>query len=402
MGSDIKSTHCFLCLEKKKKKSLIPLTFNHSPLLSSAMGSDIKSTHCFLCLEKKKKKSLIPLTFNHSPLLSSAMGSDIKSIPIIDVARLVEKSDDPNMAEDEGVLEVVRQLDKAAKEAGYFYVKGHGIPESLIQGAREVTKKFFDLPKEEKSKIKMTATGYRGYQVLGGNLTSGVPDLHEAINSYREVKPGEYGSLGVHLEGSNLWPDTPPNFKSLIEQYIRSLKELGRKIMRGLALALGGPADAFEGDIAGDAFWMMRLIGYPGLSESEKAKIIGNDVGCGAHTDDGLLTFLNQTEDINALQLKDRSGNWADATPIPGTLVCIFGEMLKIASNGIYQATVHKVFNSSPNYRVSIAFFYETNFDKRVEPVDFCVRKSGGVAKYEGAVYGEVLGNYVLEHLILK
>lgn len=37
--------------------------------------------------------------------------------------------------------------------------------------------------------------------------------------------------------------------------------------MRGIALALGGPPDAFEGDRAGDSFWVMRLIGYPVLSD---------------------------------------------------------------------------------------------------------------------------------------
>lgn len=39
-----------------------------------------------------------------------------------DISPLVAKSDDENMAEDEGVCEVVRQLDKACREAGFFYV----------------------------------------------------------------------------------------------------------------------------------------------------------------------------------------------------------------------------------------------------------------------------------------
>lgn len=33
--------------------------------------------------------------------------------------------------------------------------------------------------------------------------------------------------------------------------------------MRGIALALGGPQDAFEGNRAGDPFWILRVIGYP-------------------------------------------------------------------------------------------------------------------------------------------
>jgi isopenicillin N synthase-like dioxygenase len=41
------------------------------------------------------------------------------------------------------------------------------------------------------------------------------------------------------------------------------IADLSRKIMRGIALALGAPLDAFEGETAGDAFWVLRLIGYP-------------------------------------------------------------------------------------------------------------------------------------------
>jgi hypothetical protein len=36
--------------------------------------------------------------------------------------------------------------------------------------------------------------------------------------------------------------------------------------MRGIALALGGSPYEFEGDRAGDQFWMLRMIGYPCLS----------------------------------------------------------------------------------------------------------------------------------------
>lgn len=330
------------------------------------------------------------------------MGSDFQSIPIIDISPLLEKFNDPMMAEDEGVLKVARQLDDACKEAGFFYVMGHGIPDSLIKEAREVTRKFFHIPYAEKLKIKMSpTTGYRGYQRIGENITKGVPDIHEAIDWYTEMEPGKYGTLGGPLEGSNLWPDTPPNFKPLMEQYIFLLRELSRKIMRGIALALGAPAEAFEGEIAGDPFCVVRLIGYPGLSDEKNPDIKCNDIGCGAHTDYGLLTLVNQDEDIHALQVRNRSGEWISAVPIPGTFVCNIGDMLKILTNGIYESTLHRVINNSPEYRVSIAFFYETNFDTRAEPLDFCVQKTGGVARYKGAVYGEHLVSKVTTNFVM-
>lgn len=57
--------------------------------------------------------------------------------------------------------------------------------------------------------------------------------------------------------------------------------DLSRKIMRGIALALGGPVDAFEGNRAGDPFWVLRVIGYPvvcGANGKEMPKE-ENDVG---------------------------------------------------------------------------------------------------------------------------
>jgi len=39
-----------------------------------------------------------------------------------DISPLVEKIDDPSMANDKDLLQVVRLLDDACKEAGFFYV----------------------------------------------------------------------------------------------------------------------------------------------------------------------------------------------------------------------------------------------------------------------------------------
>lgn len=54
--------------------------------------------------------------------------------------------------------------------------------------------------------------------------------------------------------------------------------DLSRNIMRGIALALGGSAYEFEGDRAGDAFWVTRIIGYPGKPENEEDQIL-RDIG---------------------------------------------------------------------------------------------------------------------------
>ncbi|XP_028547697.1 probable 2-oxoglutarate-dependent dioxygenase DIN11 [Dendrobium catenatum] len=123
----------------------------------------------------------------------------------MDISPLVSASHDLNLAEDSGVQKVARELDNACKEAGFFYVKGHGIPDSLLNEVKNVVQNFFDLPYEEKVKIKLSpATGYRGYQRIGENITLGKQDIQEAIDCYRPMEPGEYGTLGETMEGQNL------------------------------------------------------------------------------------------------------------------------------------------------------------------------------------------------------
>ncbi|KAF1872444.1 hypothetical protein Lal_00016742 [Lupinus albus] len=326
------------------------------------------------------------------------MATDFSSIPIINISPLIAKSDDPKMAQDPCVLEVVKQLDKACTEAGFFYVKGHGIPETLLEEVKDITRRFFELPYEEKTQIKMTpATGFRGYQMIGENITKGVPDMHEAIDCYREVTKDMYGDLGKEIEGCNQWPRNPQKFKALMEEYVT---ELARKIMRGIALALGGSPNEFEGQRAGDPFWVMRLIGYPGVSTVNGTNVHKNDIGCGPHTDYGLLTLLNQDDGINALQVRNKFGDWISAPPVPGSFVCNIGDMLNIYSNGLYESTLHRVINNSPKYRVSVVFFYETNFDTEVEPLDTWKTRANGTKKFERAVYGEHLVSKVLSNFV--
>ncbi|CAN1298155.1 Probable 2-oxoglutarate-dependent dioxygenase At3g50210 [Linum perenne] len=278
---------------------------------------------------------LIPLSY------IILMATDFKFIPIIDIGPLLAKSDDPDMGSDPGVAQVVQQLDKACREAGFFYV------------------------------------------------------------CYTEIKPGRYGALGKPIEGYNQWPDYPPNYRELMEEYISNCTQVSRKIMQGIALALGGSPSAFKGDIAGEPFWVLRIIGYPSLTaDANGHKKPEYDVGCGAHTDYGLLTLVNQDDDITALQVRNLSGEWISAPPIPGTFVCNIGDMLKILSNGLYESTVHRVVNDKAKYRVCVAYFYETNFDATVEPIDICIEKSGGVRKLGKAVYGEHLVSKVQTNFV--
>ncbi|KAK4712158.1 hypothetical protein R3W88_006671 [Solanum pinnatisectum] len=295
--------------------------------------------------------------------------------------------------------------------------KGHGIPISLMEEIKSVTREYFHQPYEEKIKIKLSAaTGYRGYQRFRENITKGIPDMQEAIDFYREVELGMYGHLGEVMQGSNLWPSNPSKFKQLMEHYIDLCTDVSRKIMRGIGLALGGSADEMEGEIAGDPFWVLRTIGYPASSILDEHDKADNVVGWISHSPaliignhenlfsciSGLLTLLNQDDDIFALQVRNKSDEWISAPPVPGTFVCNIGDMLKILSNGIYESTLHRVINNTPRYRICVAYFYEPNFDAAVEPLDVCSQKTGGTKSFEGAVYGKHLVSKVINNFVMR
>ncbi|KAF8407629.1 hypothetical protein HHK36_006762 [Tetracentron sinense] len=324
------------------------------------------------------------------------MDSNFDSIPIIDVSPLLTNPEAINM-DDPIVYQVLEMLHTACKNVGFFYVKGHGISDTLVRGVREVSRNFFNLPLEEKKKIKLSSTtGYRGYTKLLDNKTQGKPDMHESIDAYKEFAPGAYGPIGENFEGPNLWPEYPQELKQMMEEYGVALEKLSKMITRGIVLALGGSPDIFEGDRAGDSFWLMRCIGYPGSGGAAHPSAIG----CEAHTDYGLLILVNQDDNVTALEVQNRSGEWIPAVPIPGTFVCNIGDMLKIWSNGIYEPTVHRVINNSSEFRVSIPFFYEPNFNAVVEPLEFYKQKTGGVAKFNKVVYAEYLINKVRNNFV--
>src|SRR5262245_27825329 len=73
-----------------------------------------------------------------------------------------------------------RAIGRAGADLGFFYVTGHGA--ALAPLAKEAHA-FFALPETEKLQIAMERGGraWRGYFPVGGELTSGAPDLKEGL-----------------------------------------------------------------------------------------------------------------------------------------------------------------------------------------------------------------------------
>jgi len=71
--------------------------------------------------------------------------------------------------------------------------------------------------------------------------------------------------------------------------------------------------------------------------------------------------------------------------------------MWEIWSNGLYKSTLHRVVHRGSNYRVSVPFFFEPNFNALVKPLDAALRtqekeeSAVNDKEYKPTVYGEFL-----------
>lgn len=65
--------------------------------------------------------------------------------------------------------------------------------------------------------------------------------------------------------------------------------------------------------------------------------------------------------------------------------------MVERWTNGEWKSTKHRVIHQASNYRISVPFFFEPNFDAEIRPLRKCVEKTGGVPKFEPVVYGDHL-----------
>ncbi|MEH2333869.1 isopenicillin N synthase family dioxygenase [Nostoc sp.] len=296
------------------------------------------------------------------------MDKGFSSVPIIDISALISgKGDLWREAALRLRYSVASQIKQACQESGFFYIIGHGVDESLQQRLEELSRQFFAQDLETKLKIRMALAGiaWRGYFPVGGELTSGKPDLKEGI--YFGAELGEEHPLvqaGTPMHGSNLFPANIPQFGKTVLEYMEAMTNLGHILMIGIALSLGLEESYFADRYTCDPLVLFRIFNYPPhLSPSDGEPIWG----VGEHTDYGVLTILKQ-DDSGGLEVKSKS-SWVAAPPVPGSFVCNIGDMLDKMTGGLYRSTPHRVQNQSQNHRLSFPFFFDPNFDVEVKPI---------------------------------
>lgn len=255
----------------------------------------------------------------------------------------------------------VDDLRAAARDVGFFYLVGHGVPDALADSIFEASRRFFALPEDRKLAIQMANTRhFRGYTRLGDELTGGRTDWREQLDFGLElpaldVAPGD--PPWRRLQGPNQWPADVPELRQLVLSWQEHLHGVARYVLQAFALSLEQPADIFEASCTGLPQQVIKTIRYPGRDVAQ------DDQGCGAHKDSEYLTLLRQDR-VGGLQVFAESGEWIDAPPLPGSFIVNTGELLEVASDGYYRATLHRVIAPPAGVeRLSLAYFLAARLD---------------------------------------
>lgn len=271
-------------------------------------------------------------------------------------------------------------IGRACRDNGFFYVSGHGVPSELITELDAAARAFFELPLERKNEISMERGGraWRGFFPVGGELTSGRPDLKEGVYFGAEGPPSD-----LPLHGPNLFPEEVPELKPAVLKYLDTMTAVAQQILRKIALSLGLDDDYFASGYTKDPTILFRIFHYPPSPPGD------DGWGVGEHTDYGLLTLLLQ-DGNGGLQVHTKDG-WIDAPPVEGTFVCNIGDMLDKLTGGLYRSTPHRVRNLSGNERLSFPFFFDPGWHDEVPALPY---SQGGRERWDGQDLRAFTGTY--------
>ncbi len=316
---------------------------------------------------------------------------DGPAVPVVDVGPLVDgRAGDGG---DDGAASAAgRAIDAACRDVGFFSIVGHGVDPGLLERLDRHAREFFALPEAEKAQVAMPRAGvaWRGWFPLGGELTSGAPDLKEGVYFGAELPADDPRVVaGTPLHGPNLFPERPAALRDDVLAYMGEMTRVGQAVLGGMALALGVGRRWFVDHLTGDPTLLFRIFRYPPTPGDP-----GAGWGVGEHTDYGLLTVLAQ-DDRGGLQVKAPTG-WVDVPPRPGSLVCNIGDMLERLTGGRYRSTPHRVRNVSGAERLSFPFFLDPSWDASVERLPIVGRPDddGAAERWDHASVHGFTGTY--------
>ena len=286
-------------------------------------------------------------------------------IPTINISSLLKKDFDTKP-----ILKIVKEIEKACLDVGFFQITGHGISQKDIKNICKIGNKFFNSSEQNKKKLapkkwnKKNKNTYRGYFPNSVNGKEGL-DLGDLKITPHNLK--KYRSPFIEYLNLN---------KSFDKCSIKSLSNYFDNIFSLSEILFKGIIKLYKKDdsISNRAFSRLKTLStlrfnyYPNQNKPvEISKQDGVALGCETHVDSGVFTILYQDKK-GGLQVQNRkSKKWYDVPFNKNALLVNTGLALEYLTRGKFKATNHRVLWNKTE-RLSVPFFFEPSYDFRMHP----------------------------------
>ena len=293
-----------------------------------------------------------------------------EEIPVLDLA--------PYLAGEPGALQRLgSELRRAFEEIGFYFIVGHGVPQSLVDAAFAEAARFHAQPLEDKLAVKMDES-LVGYLPVRGSTTrhsqinpDNKPNVNEAFFSRRDHQQVAGEPAGLPRDRGRL-PGGDGKARQVAAAALRDALDL--------------PAGHFDALFA-EPCYTLRMSHYP-----QHDAPADNEFGLAPHTDTSFMTLLAQNK-IPGLSIRLPTGRWVDAPAIDGAFLVNGGDLLRRWTNDRFLATPHRVANRSGQERYAIPFFFDCGAEVTMECLPTC-REPGQPPRYEPITYAAYMDWY--------
>jgi len=296
---------------------------------------------------------------------------ELDKVPILDCSDIAgpleEVQDKP------GFDSFTEKLGAAMSGIGFVYLVNHGVNPDTVENLYSISREFFELPQEVKSKYKKedAVEVFQGYQGPEDEI------LTEDENRGGGTDQKEcWDYWGLEALDEKNFPSETPGFKSAFDACREPMIELSKKLFRAFAayLKLDDPEFFIKRHRALDdqrirTQTVFRSNYYMAM---EPGKTFPEDsMRLTEHMDWGTITFLFQ-DSTGGLEAKNTNGEWISVTPVKNALILNAGLMLEMWSGGHFPATPHRVRlvpELACQLRQSLAYFIQPDGDSNCIPV---------------------------------
>jgi isopenicillin N synthase-like dioxygenase len=289
--------------------------------------------------------------------LAPPAAASAEDVPVLDLGPLLAGED---------ITALAREIRQACEGMAFFYIRNHGVPQTVIDDAFEASRRFFAEPLERRMEVHKDRF-HRGYLPLGTTRYPGkAADLKDSFDIGVDLALDHPDVVaGVPLHGPNQWPDFA-EFRAPVEAYFQAVRDCGLRLLTLFARSLEVEDDFFARHYDNPTI-LMRMLHYPPQAQASEEGAIG----AFPHSDYGVMTLLAQ-DPSGGLELQKPDGSWIGAPYIPGTFVVNIGDLMARWTNDVYRSNQHRVVNRRGTERYSIPFFFNPNHFAPVECIPSC------------------------------